>query len=88
MNAKNSQKLKALRQAIDQAGGQTALAAKINQTAFAKRRGKKLKQQNINKWLLLGHIPYGWVLSVEEVVGISREKLRPDVYPSSNPSPV
>lgn len=85
MNAQNSQKLKALRQAIDEAGGQTALASKINQMAPNKRRGKKLKQQNINKWLLLGHIPYGWVLPVEDVTGISRERLRPDVYPPSAP---
>jgi DNA-binding transcriptional regulator YdaS (Cro superfamily) len=81
MTIRNSQKLKALHEAIEKAEGQTALAAKLNQTPFAKRLGRKLKQQNINKWLTLGHIPYGWVLSVEEVTGISRQRLRPDVYP-------
>ena len=86
MNIKTS-KLKALHDAIEAAGGQTALANRLNETKLARKIGRKLKQQNINIWIGLGHIPTGWVLPVEEVVGISRTTLRPDVYPS-DPSPV
>src|SRR4030066_1971316 len=66
MNTKTS-KLKALHDAIEAAGGQTALANRLNETKYARKIGRTLKQQNINIWIGLGHIPTGWVLPVEEV---------------------
>ena len=62
--------IKALKKAIDLAGGQTALAADIGKT-----------QGHISKWLERGYIPAECVLPIERVTGVSRHELRPDLYP-------
>lgn len=63
------------------------LATRLNKTRHVKRTGKKIKQQTISYWFTLGHVPHLWVLPVEEVTGISRYQLRPDIYPPTQHSP-
>jgi DNA-binding transcriptional regulator YdaS (Cro superfamily) len=60
----------ALLHAIAQAGGQTALARKL-----------KVKPQAVHQWLASGKVPVLRVLAVEEITGVSRKALRPDIYP-------
>lgn len=59
-----------LQQAIEAAGGQTALASAIGKT-----------QGHISKWLQRGYIPAESVLAIERATGVSRHLLRPDLYP-------
>lgn len=61
----------ALLDACDAVGGQSALA-----------RALKLKSQGtISGWLAAGRVPAERVLAVEGVSGVSRHRLRPDLYP-------
>lgn len=62
---------KALSEAIDKAGGQTALAKAIGKT-----------QGHISKWLEREYIPAEFVLPIEKATGVPRHELRPDLYPS------
>ncbi len=62
-----------LQKAVAIAGGQTALARKIN-----------LKQAYVWGWLQSGRIPAERVIAVEAATGISRHELRPDIYPVEN----
>ncbi|NRA60845.1 MAG: helix-turn-helix domain-containing protein [Psychrobium sp.] len=51
-----------------------------SQTKLAKLIGKR--QQNIWSWLYeTGVTPAEFVLSIEESTGVSRQQLRPDLYP-------
>lgn len=59
-----------LKDAIEKAGGQTALATSIGKT-----------QGHISKWLERGRVPPEMVLPIERVTGVSRHELRPDLYP-------
>lgn len=61
----------ALTDAIEKAGGQTALANAIGKT-----------QGHISKWLEREYVPAEMVLSIEAATGVSRHSLRPDLYPS------
>lgn len=62
--------MRALRDAIERAGGQTALARRIGKT-----------QGHISQWLRREYVPAGEVLKIEAATGISRHDLRPDLYP-------
>jgi DNA-binding transcriptional regulator YdaS (Cro superfamily) len=60
-----------LQQAVDLAGGQSA---------FARIHG--VSQPTVWAWLKQGKpLPAEYVLKTEEVTGISRHALRPDIYP-------
>ncbi len=60
----------ALQEAIQSLGSQTALANAIKTT-----------QQNISYWLSTGSINADYVIPIETVSGVSRHRLRPDIYP-------
>ena len=61
---------KALQEAIDKAGGQVALAEKL-----------RLGQSSISNWVTRKRIPAERVLDIERITGVSRHRLRPDLYP-------
>ncbi|QCJ70473.1 cytoplasmic chaperone TorD [Providencia heimbachae] len=66
-----------LQTAITAAGGQTQLARRISQLLK-----KPVKQQQIWNWLNRNkRVPADKVLVVEQASGVSRSKLRPDLYP-------
>lgn len=60
----------ALTQAIEIAGGQSALARAIGKS-----------QGHISVWLRRRYIPAEIVLPIERATGVSRHLLRPDIYP-------
>ncbi|EPM0011131.1 transcriptional regulator [Pseudomonas aeruginosa] len=61
--------------AISRAGGQSELSRKL--AAF----GVNLSQQMISHYLRgSGHCPAEMVLKVEALTGVSRHRLRPDVF--------
>lgn len=65
----------AFERAIKVAGGQSALARKLSTPA------KKVSQQRLWHWLQVkGVCPAELVLQVEEITGVSRYSLRPDVF--------
>jgi len=59
----------ALQEAIQKAGGQTSLARAIGST-----------QGHVSQWIRRGKVPADKVLKIERVTGVSREKLRPDIF--------
>lgn len=59
-----------VQQAIEIAGGQSALAKKVG-----------VRQPTIFRWLKKGVIPPRKVLIVESITGISRNRLNPIIYP-------
>ena len=73
--------LKGVDKAIQAAGGQTALAEKLNATPEAKKRRRHFRQQNVWKWKDTGHVPTPWAIPVERITGVSRHELNPDAYP-------
>jgi DNA-binding transcriptional regulator YdaS (Cro superfamily) len=64
----------ALRQAVDVAGGQKALADKIGTT-----------QSQVWYWLERSKrgAPAEFVIAIETATGVKRYELRPDIYPPS-----
>lgn len=60
----------ALLRAIEAVGGQKTLAEKLS-----------IKSQAISQW---DRVPVGRVLTIEELSGIPRTELRPDIYPPEN----
>lgn len=60
----------ALIHAVNQAGGQSALARKLGIAPAA-----------ISRWVRQGRVPPLRVLAVEAATGVSRTALRPDIYP-------
>lgn len=64
----------AAKRAAESAGGLRALARQLN-----------VSYQAVQKWLKSG-VPPTRVLEVEEVTGISRHELRPDVYGPTPPN--
>jgi DNA-binding transcriptional regulator YdaS (Cro superfamily) len=60
---------RALKLAIEQAGGYRALARKLG-----------IRYQSIQSWQ---QIPAERVIAVEKITGLAREMLRPDIYPKS-----
>lgn len=61
--------VEALKQAIQQAGGQTDLARAIGST-----------QGHVSQWLRRGKVPADKVLKIERATGVPRERLRPDIF--------
>jgi len=68
----------AARKAVQEAGGQSALADKL---AMVKEHGlaRDKAYWRIQKWVYNG-IPPHFVLTVEKITGVSRYELRPDIY--------
>lgn len=64
----------ALQRAIAVAGGPSALADKL-----------KISSQAVSQWKTC---PQSRVLAVEEVTGVTRSQLRPDLYSSDTPLPI
>lgn len=60
---------------IEKAGGQTALA-----------RALGIRPQAVQLWSQKKRIPVSRVLAVEQLVGVSRHRIRPDVYPQDPPA--
>ena len=56
-------------EAIEKAGGGAAVAREL-----------KLNRQAVYQW---GHVPAEHVLTLEKLSGVSRSRLRPDLYPES-----
>lgn len=61
--------MKALKKAIEKAGGQTALARAIGST-----------QGHVSQWLRRKKVPADKVLKIERVTGVARAELRPDIF--------
>ena len=61
----------ALLQAIEKAGGPAALGAELG-----------IRSQAISQW---DRAPVNRVLEIERITGVSRHKLRPDIYPIGRP---
>ena len=70
MSNKVSPQQAAVIHAVDKGGGQSALARKLG-----------VRPQAVQKWCALGRVPVLRVLAVEALTGVSRKKLRPDIYP-------
>jgi DNA-binding transcriptional regulator YdaS (Cro superfamily) len=67
---------KALQEAIDIAGGQSELARKLSSAANG-----LIKQQQVWNWLHREKKPPSkHVVFIETLTGISRERLRPDIF--------
>lgn len=64
---------RALTQAISRAGGHSRLAKMIG-----------VSQPAVAYWVRQGRVPPARVLTVEAVTGVSRHKLRPDIYPEDD----
>lgn len=60
----------AILDAVKSVGGQSQLAKLLN-----------LSTQAVNKWCVSGVVPPSRVLKIEEITGVSRSLLRPDLYP-------
>jgi DNA-binding transcriptional regulator YdaS (Cro superfamily) len=66
----------ALREAVDLAGSQSAIARLLHVTQGA-----------VSKWLRSGRaLPADYVLKVEAETGVSKHRLRPDIYPEEQHS--
>jgi DNA-binding transcriptional regulator YdaS (Cro superfamily) len=65
----NAKHVKALKRAIDAAGGPTALARRLRRT-----------QAMVSKWIEREQVPAEWVLTVEAISGVPCYELRPDLY--------
>lgn len=65
---------KSILRACEAVGGQTALV---------KALGLK-SQGSVSTWLRVGRVPAERVLAIEELTGVSRHDLRPDLYPREN----
>lgn len=65
----------ALSEAIALAGGQSELARKLTASS-----GRLVKQQQVWNWLNREKPPAKLSALIEKVTGVSREKLRPDIF--------
>lgn len=66
----------AISEAIELAGGQTALAKKISSEV------QPVEQATVNNWVRRDkRCGPMYVLKVEKATGVSRHRLRPDLYP-------
>lgn len=69
--------IQALNRAIKASGSQAALAR-----GLAQRTGRPIRQGHIWAWLHRGQrVPPELVIPIEELTGVSRHELRPDIYP-------
>jgi DNA-binding transcriptional regulator YdaS (Cro superfamily) len=60
----------ALLHAVDVMGGQTATAKRLG-----------VSQQAVQYWIKRGRVPALKAIPLEAASGVSRQKLRPDIYP-------
>jgi DNA-binding transcriptional regulator YdaS (Cro superfamily) len=63
-----------LNEAIKKADSQAKLAALLES-----HTGKPVKQQNVSYWLKT-RVPAEWCIPINQVVGVSPAKLRPDLF--------
>jgi DNA-binding transcriptional regulator YdaS (Cro superfamily) len=70
---------KPLERAVRIAGGQSALARKLNEAI----PGAKVTQGQVWRWLQTGHPPAHWTVPIEKVIEakVTRYELRSDVFP-------
>lgn len=67
----------ALLKAIEAAGGQSALARQLREMT-----GKPIGQGHIWSWLnRTGAVPPEYAIPIEQITGVSRHDIRPDIYP-------
>lgn len=59
----------ALEQAIESAGGVSALARKLG-----------VKRERVQKWRTAGEVPLRWVVPVSVATGVARYSLAPELY--------
>ena len=72
----------ALQNAINIAGGQTALATLLDSELDS------VKQQNVWQWLNRDKKASAkWVAKISEVTGVSCHELRPDIFPEAANDP-
>ncbi|MGN9399219.1 YdaS family helix-turn-helix protein [Pseudomonas syringae] len=64
----------ALLEAVDKACGQVAFAAAMSSPE------RPVSQQIVSYWIKRGTLPAELVLRAEQVTGVSRYRLRPDVF--------
>lgn len=64
----------ALLEAVDKANGQVAFAAAMSSSE------RLVSQQIVSYWIKRGMLPAQLVLRVEGLTGVSRYRLRPDVF--------
>jgi DNA-binding transcriptional regulator YdaS (Cro superfamily) len=64
--------MSAIQSAVAAVGGQTALAKII-----------LVSPQAVNQWVARGSVSHTKVLAVEKASGVSRNLLRPDLYPGA-----
>ncbi|WP_080266606.1 YdaS family helix-turn-helix protein [Pseudomonas syringae] len=64
----------ALLEAVDKANGQVAFAAAMSSPE------RQLSQQLVSYWIKRGMLPAELVLRTEALTGVSRYRLRPDVF--------
>lgn len=76
--------IKGLELAIEQSGGNQSKLAKLL-SANQKDKGRQptnVRQQDVWRWLnKTGRVPAEIVLSIEEVTGVARHLVRPDIFP-------
>lgn len=60
-------------EAIKSGGGIRSVALKLG-----------IGYEAVRKWAKSGHVPAERVLSLESLTGVSRSKLRPDLYPAES----
>lgn len=80
MTASDDSTKAALLIAIQVAGSEGALARRINGVQLPLPAGTAKKSQHVSKWKVRGACPPDQVLRIEAVTGVSRHKLRPDVF--------
>ena len=65
--------MKLIRRAVKAAGGTKAVATRFD-----------IHRQAVEKWVKENRLPAERVLVLEEMSGIPRHELRPDIYPREN----
>lgn len=65
----------AIEKAVHAVGSQSSLARSVNVTP-----------QAVQQWVEAGRVSHKKVIEVERVSGVSRQELRPDIYPASTES--
>ncbi|HEV7278422.1 MAG TPA: YdaS family helix-turn-helix protein [Devosiaceae bacterium] len=67
-------------EAVECAGGQAALASKVNEVQLPMPAVEPKTRGHVSTWKRRGACPPNMVLRIEAVTGISRHQLRPDVF--------
>lgn len=70
----------AIARAVEQAGGCSALARRLNESV-----------QTVSNWVARGKAPANRCVAIEQVTGVNRRELRPDdwadYWPRTDPTP-